>query len=137
MKKTFKFLGSMFALTFLPLVAFAQLSTTGGVFGDEVSSGSAFEVMNTIFNILNGLIVLLIIVASVYFIWGVVKFLIAKGGEDKEEGKNIIKNGLIGLFIIVAFWGIIRIVQNTFGLNSSNQIEQQDIPCIQGINCPS
>lgn len=123
MKKTFKFFVPVFSLAaFLPFVAFAQ-------------TDDAFSVLNTIFNILNSVIKLLIILAVVYFIWGVVKFLIAKGGEDRDEGKNIIKNGLIGLFLIVAFWGIIRIVQNTFGLNDSNQIEQGEIPCIQGVSC--
>lgn len=104
-------------LAFVPLFAFAQ----------NISS-----VLATILNIINTIILMLMVVATLFFIWGVVTYILK---ADKEEGKKKIINGLIGLFIIVAFWGIIRIVRNTFGLTGPNVMPAQDIPCIQGVNC--
>jgi len=106
---------SIFTLT--PVFVFAQ---------------NAQSVLSIILGLLNTIITVLIVAAIAFFIFGVVKYIFS---ADKEEGKKTISNGLIGLFIIVAFWGIIKIVQNTFGLDNQNQIQQQDIPCIQGVNC--
>lgn len=110
------------AFMFMPSLTSAQgLNATG--------------VLDVIFNLINFLIRILIVAGIAYFIYGIVRYVIAKGSEDKDEGKKHMINGLIGLFVIVAFWGIIRIVQNTFNLNSNNQLQQQYIPCVQGINC--
>ncbi len=59
----------------------------------------------------------LVILASVIFIWGVVSFIGAAGNEEKRSlGKKRIFWGLIGLFVIIAFWGIIAMLVNSFGL---------------------
>lgn len=65
-----------------------------------------------------GLIVpVLVTIAIGYFIWGVISFITASDEEAKKMGKTKIVNGLIGLFVILAFWGIIAMVRNTFGVN--------------------
>ncbi len=107
---------------FLPFLASAQGQNVNGV-------------LQIILNLLKTVIQILIVAGIAYFIYGIVKYVIAKGSEDKEEGKKHMQNGLIGLFVIIAFWGIIRIVQNTFNLNSNNQLQQQFIPCIVGVSC--
>lgn len=91
-------------------------------------------VLSVVLNLLNTFLKLLMLFAVVFFVYGIVKYI---ASEDKSKAKDTIMHGLIGLFIIVAFWGIIRIVQSTFGLDDNNQIQQQDVPCIQGIgiNC--
>ena len=115
MKKSLSLLVAIFgALSLTPMLAFAQ--NVQGVLG-------------IILGIINTIITILIIAAIAYFIWAVFQYIRGKGKSED------IVNGLIGLFVIVAFWGIIRIVQNTFGLDNNNQIQQQDIPCVQGINC--
>lgn len=111
---------------FLPLLAFGQ-----DVMFTEQNAGVG-GVMARILNLIRFAIVILMVLASAYFIYTVVWFVIGKGEKEK------IWNGLIGLFILVAFWGIIRIVQNTFNLDNNNQIQSGpagDIGCIQGINC--
>lgn len=64
----------------------------------------------------------LITVAIGFFIWGVVQFMSASDEEAKKLGRTRIINGLIGLFVIVAFWGIIAVVQNTFGIQSNGGV---------------
>ena len=59
------------------------------------------------------------IVATVVFLWGVVKYVIAQGDEKKlAEGRKYIIYGLIGLFVMLAMWSIVTAVKNTVFNNS-------------------
>jgi len=61
----------------------------------------------------------LVTIAVIYFVWGVISFITASDEEAKKMGRTKIINGLIGLFVIVAFWGIIAIVKNTFNVGNA------------------
>jgi len=39
--------------------------------------------------------------------------------EKKTEGKSHIIYGIIGLFVIVAVWGLVAIIVKTFGVSTS------------------
>jgi hypothetical protein len=39
--------------------------------------------------------------------------------KDKQESQKMIWWGMLGLFIMVSVWGIIKIVSTTLGLDSS------------------
>lgn len=109
-------LGSVFA--FSPFVVLADYATP-----------TTFE---TILIKINGLLAyvlpLLITVAVIYFVWGIVQFIMSSDEEAKKGGRAKIINGLIGLFVIVAFWGIIGIVMNTFGVG--NATGKNIVPCV-------
>ena len=72
--------------------------------------------------ILNAIIPLLITAGVIFFIWGVVQYVIADDEKAKEAGKNRIMWGLIGLFVIVTFWGLIRVIQNTLNIDQDANI---------------
>ncbi len=67
--------------------------------------------------ILNPLIQLLFVVATVIFLWGVIQYVIGSRGDDKqlEKGKQVMLWGIIGMFIMVSAWGIIKLLCNFFG----------------------
>ena len=69
----------------------------------------------------NSLIPLLFAVALLIFIWGVVKFLIVNADEEakRSQGKQFIIWGLIGLTVMVAVWGLVRIVGGSLGFNTT------------------
>lgn len=72
--------------------------------------------------IINPLIGLIFAVALAYFIWGVLSFIRNQDSDaDREEGKQHMMWGIIGMFLMVAVYGIIGIIINTFGL-------QGDVP---------
>ncbi len=97
MKKIF-----MSIMAFSPALALAAGPTIEGFIG------KAQKIMNLIIPLL------MVIVLAVFF-WGVAKFITAGGDENKrKEAKNYIIYGLIGMFVLVAWWGIIQIVLNTF-----------------------
>lgn len=87
------------------------------------------SVIGSVSHILNLLIPVLITFAVVYFIWGVIQYTVSTDEEAKKGARGKIIQGLIGLFVIIAFWGIIRVVSNTFGIGSV-QLQRSEIPCI-------
>ena len=55
------------------------------------------------------------------FIWGLVKFLwnVEEGsGSSSSEGKQHMIWGIVGMLIMVSFWSIIALLDNTFGLGA-------------------
>ncbi|XKT74181.1 MAG: hypothetical protein ACJKTH_02370 [Patescibacteria group bacterium UBA2163] len=65
--------------------------------------------------IINPLIGLLMALAVVYFLWGAAQLVLNGGSEEgRKKGKDALLWGLIGLFIMVAVFGILRVVVGTF-----------------------
>ncbi|HTH93136.1 MAG TPA: pilin [Candidatus Paceibacterota bacterium] len=64
--------------------------------------------------------------AFAVFLWGVFKFIRASEQKDKAESKQFIYMGLIGLFVMVSVWGILRILNTTLGINSTVPTLQTD-----------
>lgn len=71
-------------------------------------------------NFINPLIPFLIAVATLIFIFGVVRYITAAGDEEKtKEGRKFIIYGIIGLAIIVLVWGFVNILINSLNLDTS------------------
>jgi cobalamin biosynthesis protein CobD/CbiB len=61
--------------------------------------------------IINPLILLMFGAAMIVFFWGVIQFIYNAGNETKRsESKQHILWGLIGLFIMVAVYGILNLI---------------------------
>jgi hypothetical protein len=78
--------------------------------------------------ILGAILPFLIALGVLYFVWGVVQFVIASDEEAKTTGRNRMIYGIIGLVVIVGMWGLVRIVTNTFGLNNTTNINFPTVP---------
>ncbi len=74
-------------------------------------------------DILNRVIPVLIALALVIFFWGLIQYI-----RTHKAGKDIMIAGLVGLFIMVSVWGIIRIAQNTLGVSNSGTNIGNTIP---------
>lgn len=85
-----------------PLVAAAQTIET---------------ILTRLQSILNQIIPILMIIATIVFLWGVIGYITAGGDEEKRrDSKSYIIWGLVGLFALVAVWGIVKVLVTTFGL---------------------
>lgn len=52
--------------------------------------------------------------AMLVFFWGVARFVLASGDASKvKEGRVFMAWGIIGLFVMVSLWGIVKFVQTT------------------------
>ena len=70
---------------------------------------------------LNALIGLFITLAIVVFFWGLIKYLV-NAGEEKAAGLQIMFYGVIAIFVMVSIWGIIRLLQSTFKVTSTDPV---------------
>ncbi|KKT29033.1 hypothetical protein A3I36_04720 [Candidatus Giovannonibacteria bacterium RIFCSPLOWO2_02_FULL_45_28] len=96
---------AIISTSILPLVALAATTVQGVLIQIRV--------------ILNQVVPIIMVLATIVFLWGVIRYVTAGGDEEKiKEGKQFIIFGLIGLFIMVAVWGIIASLQGTFGLGT-------------------
>ena len=95
---------------FAPMFAFAQ-----NVANDKFLIGMT----NVVAKVLGALVPIIIGLAIVYFMWGVVSYITSKSEETKKEGKNRIIYGFIALFIITSFWGVIKFMGSTTGINQT------------------
>ena len=84
------------------------------------SAVGLLDTLVTVNRFLNGLIGVIITIAIIVFFWGLVRYL-TDVGEKKHEGLIMMFYGLIAIFVMVSIWGIIHLLQNTFGIAGQNQ----------------
>lgn len=70
--------------------------------------------------LIRSIIPLLVMLGVVYFVWGVVQYMIGGGEETKKKGREKVIYGLIGLVVIAGLAGLVAIIVNTFGLSQGN-----------------
>lgn len=89
-----------------------------------------FELIGSVRTIVSSLITLAGAVALLAFFWGLAKFIFRIGGDEKAvtEGKNIMKWGLIALFVLVSVWGIIGFFQKELGLKETKSAQDGSMP---------
>lgn len=71
---------------------------------------------------------LLISFAVVYFAWQVIQYTIAGDEGKKENAKWGIIYGIIGLFVIVAVWGLVKFVSESLGVDVGGTIDLPTLP---------
>ena len=73
-------------------------------------------------DILTAIIPFLIALGIVYFVWGVISYVIGNDEEAKKKGRDRMIYGIIGLVVIIAVWGIVRWVTSTFDVDNTGTI---------------
>jgi hypothetical protein len=117
-----------------PFIALAQVGTVGAAQGGcdlSSSGGTLFGLLCKFGTLLNAIIPILIALAVVYFVWGVVTYVVASDEEAKKTGRDRIIFGIIGLAVIIGMWGLVNLLRNTFGLNNTQNVTLPVIPISQ------
>lgn len=96
---------ALLSLVFLPNVASAACGTS-----------DLEGIICTVADLLKSIIPIVLSLAVLYFIWGVIRYVIAGGEEAKKNAKDMIIYGIIGLAVITSMWGLVNVITNTFGL---------------------
>ncbi len=66
--------------------------------------------------IINPIIFFMFALAMVYFLYGLVQYLVYPDSEEiRKKSKSLMLWGIIGLFIMVAVFGIMNVILNTLG----------------------
>lgn len=63
----------------------------------------------------NSVVPLLVSIAIASFIYGIIKYFLNSDNEEKKnDGKSYMLWGIIALFVMVSFWGLVGVLSNTF-----------------------
>lgn len=75
---------------------------------------SFFAVFDSLINLMNTSIFILISLAVLGFAWGIVKVLFNPDSEAlKKEGKEYMLYGIIALFVMTSVYGLVNILADT------------------------
>ncbi len=77
-------------------------------------------------------IVMLMVLMTLYFLWNVFKFIAEKDPTKIKDRKQSMINGIIGLFVAVSVWGIIRIAGGILGTQGTSSTNYNP-PCPPGM----
>ena len=73
-------------------------------------------IQTIISNIFKPIIPFVVSLTVAYFLWGTAMYITYAGEVTKrEEGRKMMLRGIIALFVMTSFWGLAKIVSNTFG----------------------
>jgi mannose/fructose/N-acetylgalactosamine-specific phosphotransferase system component IID len=127
-KKLIVLSGSVLGLS--PVIALAQSVTTTGTATSVCNPTiqSFGDALCRISQILGAVVPVLIALAVVYFVWGVVSFMISADEEQKTKGREKIIYGIVGFAVIIGLWGLVHILTNTFGLSNYSNINLPTVP---------
>ena len=109
----------------LPMVAGAQSSGIGTLSPSQGLDG----IINMFTKAIGILVPILISLAVLFFLWGVFKYIKGDAAAKAEGAKNMLW-GIIGIFVMVSVWGLVRILTSTFGTTA-------DQSAISGPKLPS
>jgi len=99
---------SLLSLLIIPTSVFAQ--TTAG------------SVLQVITNLVEQIIPILFAAALAFFVYGVIKYVIAGDADNKSEARSFLIKGIIGLFVITSVWGLVGVIQNTFNIHPTEAL---------------
>lgn len=97
------------------------------------SAATLTETLVFISTFLNGVIGLFITLAIVVFFWGLIKYLWSMETESAHESLKIMFWGIISIFVMVSIWGIIRLLQNTLKVTSTDPVIPKGIVVNPGV----
>ena len=79
--------------------------------------GSLGDLLAVFVSIINALMPFIVGLAVLFFVWGVFQFVASAGDEEKRtEGRNKMIYGIIGIFVMVSVWGLVNLLEGTFGV---------------------
>lgn len=96
---------------------------------DGVNISGLAGLLQSIYNLLNLVIPVLIALGVVAFMWGIVMYLF---GKNKEEGKSMMLWGIIALFVMTSVWGLVGILRGTLFGSTSQNAQGVSLPPING-----
>jgi hypothetical protein len=101
------------ALSLTPAIVLAQ--------GNNPSLGGLHRLLDSISNLVQTALPVVVGIGLLVFMWGLVRFIFA-GAEGKEEGKSLMIWGIVALFVMVSVWGIVRFIGNALDIRQGETI---------------
>lgn len=112
----------------MPLPASAAICSYSGSPGNPGTPGTFSELVCLFFDLVTFTIPIVASLTLLVFFWGLAKFI--KNADDSsshETGKQLMFWGVIGLFVMVSVWGLVRFIGDALGIGTT-QNRDIDIP---------
>lgn len=82
------------------------------------SAATLGEILDTIRELLDTVVPIIMVLALIYFFYGLAKYILSAGDEDaKNTGRRIMIGGIIALFVMASVWGLVNVLQDTFDVD--------------------
>jgi uncharacterized membrane protein YidH (DUF202 family) len=92
----------------MSFIHYAHAQITPPVVSGGITISRIFQ---RLIEVLNLIIPFLVLLASVLFIWGIVRYVTAGDNEQRlEEGKRLIMWGIIALAVMIMVWGFVFVL---------------------------
>ena len=89
----------------------------------SLADKSVDEILKQFKNTLNTVIVIIFALATVVFGWGIVQYISAGGNDEKlKAGRQHMLWGIIGMAVMMAVWGLAKILANYFGITGPGNV---------------
>ena len=121
MKKSVLFTIALTALLVIPAVALAQNFT----YVNNWLNQALYWLRLSITVVMIGM--------TLFFLISVFRFIAEKDPKEAANKKQLMINGIIGLFVSVAVWGIIRIAGSVIGVDVNNNTSTPAVTCPPGM----
>lgn len=88
-----------------------------------------FTLFDSLFELIDQAIAVVIGFAVVGFLWGIVKLLFAGDNQiAKKEAKSFMLYGVLTLFVMTSVWGLVRFLSDTIIPETDNTTDFPDFP---------
>lgn len=105
----------------LPMLALAQSA--------RVDDGYVFDALDLVKTVISAYLIPIVIgLAVLAFIWGLLKYIIAKDDTAKSEARGVMIYGIIAIFVMVSIWGLVGLLQDVTGVDEENPPPAPGIP---------
>ena len=116
--------GAAFSVLALPAFA-AEIEPGTG----RVSQVGVSGLIDKIGGLINDLIPLIIAIAVIGFLWGLAMFIFKAGNdEEQKKARSIMIWGILALFVMVSVWGLVAMLQATFGSTLGDPTKPLPVP---------
>jgi Type IV secretion system pilin len=110
------------------LIVAALAFAPGAAFAQQIVDANSLTAKFT--NIGNTVVTIVISFAVIWIIINVVRYLVVGAGDptSRSTAAHAIIWGIVGLFVILSIWGLVKILTNTF--KTDNNVPRQDFPTV-------
>lgn len=70
-------------------------------------------------DIIKALSIIIVSIAVLVFMWGILKYVIAKDEESQKEARGVMLYGIIVIFVMVSVVGLVNVLKDSIGLSNT------------------
>ncbi len=83
----------------------------------SAASSDILDLEDSVLELLGSIVPIIIGIAVVFFLWAGVRFMRAEdNSEERQNARDLMIYGIVGILVMVSLWGIIQFFGNVLGI---------------------